>query len=202
MINISCYWCKSDSLWWYRCCIRWCNTVLIDSFLHVCPVCCQAWQKARSDGWERSFCEKNFLSQATMDMILGMRTQLLGQLRAIGQFHFHFISILIWLHQVDLTRTILNVIAFVGWINEWWAYFIYIWNVFVLQGLCGLGGAVTSVMWTWTLRTGLWWKQPWWLVCIQTWSILTRRHPCPPVTQRRKSTSIPHPSSVSPTPRR
>ncbi|KAK2819379.1 hypothetical protein Q5P01_024940 [Channa striata] len=44
----------------------------------------QAWQKARSDGWERSFCEKNFLSQATMDMTLGMRTQLLGQLRAIG----------------------------------------------------------------------------------------------------------------------
>ena len=26
-----------------------------------------------------------------MDMILGMRTQLLGQLRAIGQFHFHFV---------------------------------------------------------------------------------------------------------------
>lgn len=44
----------------------------------------QAWQKASSEGWERSFCEKNFLSQATMDMILGMRTQLLGQLRAIG----------------------------------------------------------------------------------------------------------------------
>ncbi|KAL0965522.1 hypothetical protein UPYG_G00282400 [Umbra pygmaea] len=44
----------------------------------------QAWQKARSDGWERSFCEKNFLSQATMEMIMGMRTQLLGQLRAIG----------------------------------------------------------------------------------------------------------------------
>ncbi|KAM7393407.1 hypothetical protein PAMA_008186 [Pampus argenteus] len=44
----------------------------------------QAWQKARIDGWERSFCEKNFLSQPTMDMILGMRTQLLGHLRAIG----------------------------------------------------------------------------------------------------------------------
>ncbi|XP_014870965.1 probable ATP-dependent RNA helicase YTHDC2 isoform X1 [Poecilia latipinna] len=44
----------------------------------------QAWQKARSEGWERSFCERNFLSQSTMDMILGMRTQLLGQLRAIG----------------------------------------------------------------------------------------------------------------------
>ncbi|KAL2100516.1 hypothetical protein ACEWY4_004910 [Coilia grayii] len=44
----------------------------------------QAWQKARSDGWERSFCEKNFLSQATMEIIIGMRTQLLGQLRAIG----------------------------------------------------------------------------------------------------------------------
>ncbi|XP_030640259.1 3'-5' RNA helicase YTHDC2 [Chanos chanos] len=44
----------------------------------------QAWQKARSEGWERSFCEKNFLSQAGMEMIIGMRTQLLGQLRAIG----------------------------------------------------------------------------------------------------------------------
>uniref|UniRef100_A0A672F7H6 RNA helicase n=1 Tax=Salarias fasciatus TaxID=181472 RepID=A0A672F7H6_SALFA len=44
----------------------------------------QAWQQSRSEGWEKSFCEKNFLSQATMDMILGMRTQLLGQLRAIG----------------------------------------------------------------------------------------------------------------------
>ncbi|XP_058878708.1 3'-5' RNA helicase YTHDC2-like [Acipenser ruthenus] len=44
----------------------------------------QAWQKARSDGWERVFCEKNFLSQATMEIIIGMRTQLLGQLRAIG----------------------------------------------------------------------------------------------------------------------
>ncbi|XP_078688357.1 3'-5' RNA helicase YTHDC2-like isoform X5 [Branchiostoma floridae x Branchiostoma belcheri] len=44
----------------------------------------QGWQKAKSDGWERSFCEKNFLCQATMEMIFGMRTQLLGQLRASG----------------------------------------------------------------------------------------------------------------------
>ncbi|POI24776.1 hypothetical protein CIB84_011474, partial [Bambusicola thoracicus] len=44
----------------------------------------QAWQKARSDGWERVFCEKNFLSQATMEIIIGMRTRLLGQLRALG----------------------------------------------------------------------------------------------------------------------
>ncbi|XP_058239188.1 3'-5' RNA helicase YTHDC2 [Hemibagrus wyckioides] len=44
----------------------------------------QAWQKACGDGWERSFCEKNFLSQATMEIIIKMRTQLLGQLRAIG----------------------------------------------------------------------------------------------------------------------
>ncbi|KAM3850277.1 3'-5' RNA helicase YTHDC2-like [Diretmus argenteus] len=44
----------------------------------------QAWQKACCDGWERVFCEKNFLSQATMGMIFRMRTQLLGQLRAIG----------------------------------------------------------------------------------------------------------------------
>ncbi|XP_009467463.1 PREDICTED: probable ATP-dependent RNA helicase YTHDC2 isoform X2 [Nipponia nippon] len=44
----------------------------------------QAWQKARSDGWERPFCERYFLSQATMEIIVGMRTQLLGQLRASG----------------------------------------------------------------------------------------------------------------------
>ncbi|XP_010077327.1 PREDICTED: probable ATP-dependent RNA helicase YTHDC2 [Pterocles gutturalis] len=44
----------------------------------------QAWQKARSDGRERAFCEENFLSQATMEIIIGMRTQLLGQLRASG----------------------------------------------------------------------------------------------------------------------
>ncbi|NWV44600.1 YTDC2 helicase, partial [Grantiella picta] len=44
----------------------------------------QAWQKARNDGWERAFCEKNFLSQATMEIIVGMRTQLLCQLRASG----------------------------------------------------------------------------------------------------------------------
>lgn len=49
----------------------------------------QAWQKACSEGWERSFCEKNFISQATMDMILGMRTQLLGRLRAIGFVRAH-----------------------------------------------------------------------------------------------------------------
>lgn len=63
----------------------------------------QAWQKARSDGWERSFCEKNFLSQGTMDMILGMRTQLLGQLRAIGQLHFNFLYIPLSLHQLYVT---------------------------------------------------------------------------------------------------
>ncbi|NWH67482.1 YTDC2 helicase, partial [Geococcyx californianus] len=44
----------------------------------------QAWQKACFEGWERGFCEKNFLSQATMEIIVGMRTQLLGQLRASG----------------------------------------------------------------------------------------------------------------------
>ncbi|XP_065600330.1 3'-5' RNA helicase YTHDC2 [Cyrtonyx montezumae] len=44
----------------------------------------QAWQKAQRDGWERDFCERSFLSQAAMEIILGMRAQLLGQLRALG----------------------------------------------------------------------------------------------------------------------
>lgn len=62
---------------------------MLDDFVMV--VLCQAWQKAHSDGWGRAFCDKNFLSQATMDMILGMRTQLLGQLRAIGQCESYFV---------------------------------------------------------------------------------------------------------------
>ncbi|XP_038625680.1 3'-5' RNA helicase YTHDC2 isoform X2 [Tachyglossus aculeatus] len=44
----------------------------------------QAWQKSRADGWERAFCAKHFLSQAALEIIIGMRTQLLGQLRASG----------------------------------------------------------------------------------------------------------------------
>ncbi|XP_077594067.1 3'-5' RNA helicase YTHDC2 [Stigmatopora nigra] len=49
----------------------------------------QVWQNARKDGRERAFCEKNFLSNATLEMILGMRTQLLGQLRATGFVKAH-----------------------------------------------------------------------------------------------------------------
>ncbi|XP_073532332.1 3'-5' RNA helicase YTHDC2-like isoform X2 [Phyllobates terribilis] len=49
----------------------------------------QAWQTAQRDGWERAFCEKNFLSQATMETIIGMRTQLLAQLRASGFVRAH-----------------------------------------------------------------------------------------------------------------
>ncbi|XP_011312776.1 probable ATP-dependent RNA helicase YTHDC2 [Fopius arisanus] len=44
----------------------------------------QFWQHARSSGWEKKFCEKNFISSAVMEMITGMRSQLLGQLRASG----------------------------------------------------------------------------------------------------------------------
>ena len=71
---------------------------------HMCLLrAFQAWQKARSDGWEKDFCENSSLSQATMEMIVGqsilstfhqiffyfvtfkgMRSQLLGQLRATG----------------------------------------------------------------------------------------------------------------------
>ncbi|XP_034942957.1 3'-5' RNA helicase YTHDC2-like isoform X2 [Chelonus insularis] len=44
----------------------------------------QGWQQARASGWERQFCEKHFISSAVMEMIVGMRTQMLGQLRASG----------------------------------------------------------------------------------------------------------------------
>lgn len=44
----------------------------------------QSWQQARANGWEKAFCEKNFVSAAVMEIVVGMRTQLLGQLRASG----------------------------------------------------------------------------------------------------------------------
>ncbi|KAG8185460.1 hypothetical protein JTE90_019719 [Oedothorax gibbosus] len=44
----------------------------------------QAWQRAKSENRERNFCSKNFISSATMEMVVGMRTQILGQLRASG----------------------------------------------------------------------------------------------------------------------
>lgn len=44
----------------------------------------QGWQNARAAGKERIFCEKNFISAPVMEMVVGMRTQLLGQLRASG----------------------------------------------------------------------------------------------------------------------
>lgn len=44
----------------------------------------QSWQNARASGWERVFCEKYFISAPVMEMVIGMRTQLLGQLRASG----------------------------------------------------------------------------------------------------------------------
>ncbi|XP_068622480.1 3'-5' RNA helicase YTHDC2-like [Battus philenor] len=43
----------------------------------------QAWQTARSNGTERAFCAKNLICGATMEMIVGYRSQLLAQLRAL-----------------------------------------------------------------------------------------------------------------------
>ncbi|KAL5965560.1 3'-5 RNA helicase YTHDC2 [Taenia solium] len=42
------------------------------------------WQKARFEGWEQSFCRKNYISAAAFDIVTTVRTQLLGQLRASG----------------------------------------------------------------------------------------------------------------------
>lgn len=43
----------------------------------------QAWQCARQNGTEKSFCSKNLICGATMEMIVGYRSQLLAQLRAL-----------------------------------------------------------------------------------------------------------------------
>ncbi|KAK7066157.1 3'-5' RNA helicase ythdc2, partial [Halocaridina rubra] len=43
-----------------------------------------AWQKACGEGWERGWCDRNYVSGATMEMIHGMRSQVLAQLRGAG----------------------------------------------------------------------------------------------------------------------
>ncbi len=44
----------------------------------------QEWSKAREEGFERLFCNKNFVSSAAMEMISGMRSQLIGHLKNLG----------------------------------------------------------------------------------------------------------------------
>ena len=44
----------------------------------------QEWQVARMEGRERRWCKANFVSTSTMEMVVGMRNQVLAQLRASG----------------------------------------------------------------------------------------------------------------------
>lgn len=44
----------------------------------------QSWQDAHLNKSERSFCNKYFISSATMEMVVDLRSQLLAQLRACG----------------------------------------------------------------------------------------------------------------------
>ncbi|XP_046399834.1 3'-5' RNA helicase YTHDC2-like isoform X2 [Ischnura elegans] len=44
----------------------------------------QVWQQARSLGRDQVFCEKNLISSSTMEMVVALRSRLLGQLRASG----------------------------------------------------------------------------------------------------------------------
>lgn len=44
----------------------------------------QVWQQAKSLGRDTVFCEKNLISASTMEMVVALRSRLLGQLRASG----------------------------------------------------------------------------------------------------------------------
>ncbi|CAB4026109.1 probable ATP-dependent RNA helicase YTHDC2, partial [Paramuricea clavata] len=44
----------------------------------------RGWQKAHGDGWDKNYCKKNFLSPGTMEMMAGMRSLILGQLKTMG----------------------------------------------------------------------------------------------------------------------
>lgn len=44
----------------------------------------QLWQESRSKNKGRRFCEEYFVSSAVLEMVMGLRSQILGQLRASG----------------------------------------------------------------------------------------------------------------------
>ena len=45
---------------------------------------CQGWVHAREEGRDRDFCFRNFISPAVMEMVSGMRNQLIAHLRSLG----------------------------------------------------------------------------------------------------------------------
>lgn len=44
----------------------------------------QAWQRARSEGWERQFCQQSCVSGPRLETVAALRAHVLGQLRALG----------------------------------------------------------------------------------------------------------------------
>ncbi|XP_028394587.1 3'-5' RNA helicase YTHDC2-like [Dendronephthya gigantea] len=44
----------------------------------------RGWQKAHTEGWDKNYCKKNFLAPGTMEMMAGMRSLILGQLKSMG----------------------------------------------------------------------------------------------------------------------
>ncbi|XP_057292313.1 3'-5' RNA helicase YTHDC2-like [Hydractinia symbiolongicarpus] len=49
----------------------------------------QGWQHARKDGREKSYCSRHFISPGTMEMVHGMRQQILTRLRSLGLIRSH-----------------------------------------------------------------------------------------------------------------
>jgi ATP-dependent RNA helicase YTHDC2 len=61
----------------------------VPSFTQI--LCCilsnfflKLWQESRSKNKGRRFCEEYFVSSAVLEMVMGLRSQILGQLRASG----------------------------------------------------------------------------------------------------------------------
>ncbi|XP_066911197.1 3'-5' RNA helicase YTHDC2-like [Clytia hemisphaerica] len=44
----------------------------------------QGWQRAKREGKEKVYCARNFISLGTMEMVSGMRRQIIGLLRSLG----------------------------------------------------------------------------------------------------------------------
>ncbi|XP_048584251.1 3'-5' RNA helicase YTHDC2 [Nematostella vectensis] len=44
----------------------------------------RGWQKARAEGLDKSFCQRNYLSPASLEMMSGMKSQIIGHLKTCG----------------------------------------------------------------------------------------------------------------------
>lgn len=88
----------------------------------TCVAAFDRWQQAKAQGFERSFCNRNFLSPATLNMVEGMRGQLLqAGTRTSCTLHRSYFLFYWWFIRLDIQSSLFNIPPF-PLPRSWWAW--------------------------------------------------------------------------------